>query len=194
MYNSYYYLKNLIRESVPRHLIDLAFRPMYDERFLKWPADISGHHPPEHNHQGGLVLHTAEVIQFALETPELTDTEKIKLILAGMWHDYGKIEQYDLIPGLPLDDISFTNNKNSASSWVKSSKYYTHYHVYISAREFNYWANMLFRKGWAAEDFEEIEHMILAHHGKREWKAVVEPQTKLARILHEADSKSARRN
>jgi len=41
------------------------------------------------------------------------------------------------------------------------------------------------------EELEQIEHLLLSHHGRKEWGSPVEPATAEAFILHAADMMSA---
>ncbi len=115
-----------------------------------------------HAYKGGLVVHTAEVLEWALA---MGGDPKV-LIPAAIFHDYMKIRDYS------LEDGSYTPYRSlirhvagSFAEWMKSAR------------------------DWDIEESlaDAIGHCILSHHGRKEWGSPVEPQTKEALILHQAD-------
>ena len=68
-----------------------------DVRFVKW----SGSAKPNSHHygDGGLLKHTYEVLVMAIATGRtmgLPEADLKKLVVAAIWHDYGKIWDYEL--------------------------------------------------------------------------------------------------
>lgn len=151
-----------------------------DKRFFVW----SGSSKPTQHHYGrnGLNIHTYQVIKLCLTTNETlgNPVNPSHLFLAALFHDYGKIYDYE-----PIDDISLEPYTN----WKSTSHRYKIHHI---SRSFLHW-NKLAEKYKISQDvIDEVGHAILAHHGQRLWGSPVEPKTQLAWILHGCDLLSAR--
>lgn len=139
-----------------------------NSKFHICPGGKSRHH----TYEGGLVKHTAEVLECALKMAESSFLEVNKdiLIAACIWHDFGKIYDYNC----------------NAEGWDNTTHRFKVRHLSKS--------HALFCKafvGFETENwFEEIEHCILSHHGRHEWGSPVLPQTAEAHILHMSDMMS----
>jgi len=94
-----------------------------------------------------------------------------ELITAVIWHDYMKVKDYCWLDG----------------KIVKTDYGKKIYHVAGSAMEFHFHAASCL----STEVLERIEHLLLSHHGRKEFGSPVEPQTAEAFILHTADMMSA---
>jgi 3'-5' exoribonuclease len=141
-----------------------------DARFADTPAS-AGHHPIPHQERGGLALHTLEVLTAAVSMcGEDRDMANLAIV-AAICHDYGKIHEYAFLDGKATKLPFAKRIGHVAYSWT---------YFLESAQKF----------GVARDEMEEIAHAILAHHGRREWGSPVEPQTKLAYIIHAADMMS----
>ncbi len=146
-----------------RHLNE---KVLSDPRFSTAPGGTTHHHDYAH----GLVIHVNEVMQNVLKMTNNNPSDE--LLTAVIWHDYMKVRDYTY----EGDKIVKTNYGN------------TIYHVAGSAMEFHYEAASVL----GAEVLERIEHLLLSHHGRREWGSPVEPATAEAFILHTADMMSSR--
>ncbi len=129
-----------------------------------------------HNYGGGLLEHTLEVLDFC--NTALAHQPKINkdiLFTGALLHDIGKIFEYDFM-------------KISCESTLRGKLLGGHI---ILGRDFireSYPDNF-------PENFQiALEHLILSHHGIKEWGAVEEPKTMEAVVLHQADLMSARIN
>lgn len=76
-------------------------------QFMECPASISFHH----SYKGGLFEHSAEVVFKMIEEMDgwrgvLTEDERQVGIVAALFHDIGKVEQYGL-DGKPLESIAY---------------------------------------------------------------------------------------
>lgn len=133
-----------------------------DERFrFGWGSGVED--KKHHVYVGGLLVHTAEVMQYCRAISNNED-----LITAVIFHDCAKIFDYDE-----------HGQKTPYRNLIR--------HV---AGSFGIFSEML--RGEIPEArFNNIGHGILAHHGRKEWGSPVEPQTELALILHQADLWSA---
>lgn len=141
------------------------FTVLHDPRFQISPGG-SEHH---HNYPHGLIIHVNEVMQNVLS---MASNPSDDLITAVIWHDYMKIKDYAL-DGEQVVKLPYRKLIN---------------HVAGSAMEFHHAAHGML----SVPQLENIEHLLLSHHGRREWGSPVEPLTAEAFILHAADMMSSR--
>jgi 3'-5' exoribonuclease len=146
----------------------------FARRFALAPAARTIHH----NCVGGLLEHTLEVIALCRKLAALYPQQiQTDLLLTGaILHDIGKIEEYR------QDSISF--------DFTDRGKLVGHISI---GKE------MLDQKLADLPEFPfalklELEHMILTHHGMREWGSPEVPKTIHAFALFHADLVSARMN
>ena len=157
--------------------------------FLTCPASLSFHHA----YEGGLLAHTVEVCDIALYNAAPFREGQVNydiLLTAALWHDYAKIKEYVLIE-LPknLGGQRFLDHGTDPSAvWVSTDYTKCIHHIQGSAIEFTVAAR---EQGVNESVVEQVQHCILAHHGRKEWGSPVEPQTLEALILHQADMLSA---
>jgi 3'-5' exoribonuclease len=164
-----------IKDSDLKALLDAFFSdPEFSRLFATAPAARTIHH----NCVGGLLEHTLEVIAICRSLAALYPQHiNLDLLLAGaILHDIGKIEEYR------QDSISF--------DFTDRGKLVGHISI---GKE------MLDRRMAALPDFPaglklELEHMLLTHHGMREWGSPEVPKTIHAFALFHADLLSARMN
>jgi 3'-5' exoribonuclease len=142
------------------------------QKFLTAPAAKTIHH----NYIGGLLEHTLEVIEICLKFVELYphNINKSLLITGAIFHDLGKIEEYD--------QESFTFQKTDPG--------YLLGHITIGL-------GILREQIKKVSSFPgnlgvELEHMLISHHGEKEWGSPEVPQTINAFALFHADLVSAR--
>lgn len=169
-----YAKEKLIELASELKVYNVCKRLLDDKRFWLCPASSK---PEKHHHYtGGLADHTLEVVELCLNSYYI---EKYKInrknaYLAALYHDYGKI--YDYI--------------ETESGWgVTKHKYFVG-HIVTST-------TMLSKEvegKISYEDYYQISHAILAHHGRNEYGSPVTPQTPLAWLLHLSDNFSARMN
>ncbi len=156
--------------------------------FFTWPASLSYHHA----YKGGLILHTLEVVDYALNTADhFPQVEKDILITACLWHDLMKIKEYRW---MAFTEVGQRHLEHFESGyWRKTNedvRYFgNHAHIIMSAAAFS---NHALTMDVQANQRRAIEHCILAHHGPvKEWGSPVAPATIEALILHQADMLSA---
>ena len=106
------------------------------------------------------------------------------LAIATIWHDYGKIFEY---------------NKNAAGVWESNQTQKEIGHITISHLRFQeHFQRMRLHPEHHKNPLlnhdvnNRIAHCILAHHGRKEWGSPVEPRTAEALLLHQADYMSSR--
>lgn len=142
---------------------DKLYRP-----YSQYPAAVSVHHA----YPGGLLNHTHQMLHMLSGLyPCLPYQIKVeRCILAILFHDYGKVYEY-------------THQGDTQPDM------YLLGHIYISAHMLH---NELKRVGIEDEEIKRIIHIILSHHGQREYGSPVLPCTQEAAIVHYLDNISAK--
>jgi 3'-5' exoribonuclease len=143
-------------------------------RFALAPAARTIHH----NYVSGLLEHTLEVITICRDLVRLYPGHlRLDLLITGaILHDVGKIEEYD----------------PASLSFEFSDRGKLVGHISIGKEMLDLKVNQI-------PDFPprlklELEHMLLTHHGMREWGSPEVPKTIHAFTLFHADLVSARLN
>lgn len=140
--------------------------------FCQAPAGREIHHA----HVGGLLQHTLEVVSYAEKMVEVQGThlDRDLLLTGAILHDFAKVDEYEL----RAFTFDFTDRGRLIGHLVMGSE----------------------RVGRLADDIPnfppllraELQHMILSHHGHREWGSPEEPKTANAVALHLADLTSGK--
>ena len=147
-------------------IIDFAeklFKP-----YSEYPAATNMHHA----FPGGLLNHTHQMLHM-LEGlyPVLPYPIKVeRCILAILFHDYGKVYEYN------------HNGDTQPDMYLLG-------HIYISAHKLQ---NVLEDKEIPTDEVKRIIHCVLAHHGQREYGSPVLPCTQEAAIVTYLDNISAK--
>jgi 3'-5' exoribonuclease len=147
---------------------------VYD-RYCVWPAAWQRHGAVRH----GLLAHSLRVVTLAHALADSYASVGLPydadlVTAAGLLHDLGKLRTLPEIAGGALPESA------AACDHVTRG------------------IMMLHEGAWRAEPVVEAEclerltHTILAHHGRKEWGAPVEPQTVEAWLLHLADLAESR--
>ncbi|MEW5783668.1 MAG: HD domain-containing protein [Bacillota bacterium] len=172
-------LKEIIAGEVREPHLKLLLLSLFNDahfvrRFAMAPAARTIHH----NYISGLLEHTLEVISICRDLVKLYPGHlQLDLLVTGaVMHDIGKIEEYDLA-SLNFD---FSDRGKLVG------------HISIGKE-------ILDQKTAQIPEFParlklELEHMILTHHGAREWGSPEVPKTIHAFTLFHADLVSARLN
>ena len=153
-----------------------------------------------HHYPGGLLIHTAEVVGYAVSIADMFDEADLDVIVtAGIFHDYMKIDEYErraIDPykeGLVVDvggkfgpvacgkEITHEIVKTDYRKLVRHVAG-SHAAFLVMLREADRLTDLV-----PANVVVGIEHAILAHHGRYEWGSPVLPQTLEATILHNSD-------
>jgi len=139
--------------------------PVFEKGFKASPCAKSHHH----NFLGGLIDHTFSVTVICRTMVKLYPAlDKDLLITGAILHDVGKIESYkvdtliDLTPEGGLYD-----------------------HVVMSYEKIK--AKIRDQEDFPKDLERRLLHMILSHHGKKEWGSPVVPMTEEACVLSYAD-------
>jgi 3'-5' exoribonuclease len=142
----------------------------FRRRYGQCPASISGHHAA----LGGLLKHTVEVGAIVRVITRVSGADPDLVLAGALLHDIGKLESYTWDGGFDYTDAHYLVG-----------------HVVLGS--------LTLDRRIAAEpeppcDDEEraaLHHLILSHHGRREFGSPVEPATLEAEVLYWADSASA---
>ncbi len=160
----------LIEYCQDQHLIPIIqdYAAKLYEPYSKYPAATSVHHA----YPGGLLNHTHQMLRMLQGLyPFLPYPIKVeRCILAVLFHDYGKVYEYNT-QGEPQPDMYLLG------------------HIYLSAHTLQ---NELTSKGVGKEEIKRIIHCILAHHGTREYGSPVLPCTPEASIVTYLDNISSK--
>ena len=155
-----------------RTLLELIFRGDMLEAFSRAPAAKSFHH----NYLSGLIEHTLQICRLADSViksypPEALDRD---VLIAGiLTHDLGKITEYENNSG----KIDVTDEGRRLG------------HITIGAEMVSAAAEAC---GLDKTTAAKIKHIILSHHGQREFGAAVLPMTIEAFMVHMLDNIDAK--
>ena len=163
-------ISQLVTYCDDKSLIDIikSFAEKLYKPYSEYPAATTVHHA----FPGGLLNHVWQMLHM-LEGlyPCLPYQIKIeRCILAIMFHDYGKVYEY-------------------SKSGDAQQDMYLLGHIYIGAHKLQ---NVLEQQSIDADEIKRIIHIVLAHHGQREWGSPVLPCTQEAAIVHYLDNISAK--
>lgn len=158
-----------IRNLENHHLRELCMK-FYGNRKIapklkEMPAAKSYHH----NRIGGYIEHIHETMQLAETFCDQHPQLDRELLLTGVFlHDIGKVEEYEY--GAAID---FTERGRLLG------------HIPIGDHLITEAIDEI--EGFPKDLARKARHMILSHHGHKEWGSAVEPRTKEAIILHELE-------
>jgi 3'-5' exoribonuclease len=156
-----------------KRVLDLFFADdAFRLRFERTPGSTSGHHAKI----GGLLLHVFEVTNIARQTAR-TMRANVDLCVAGaLLHDVGKVEAYEVGPaGFAPTPCGLLIG-----------------HVVLGALMLERRLASLGKRVCSEGQLQELQHLILSHHGQLEYGSPVQPMTTEAEIVHWADEASAK--
>ncbi len=160
-----------IKDEHLRKLLDSFFEDGYFmEAFAAAPASITLHSAAV----GGLLYHTIHVAKLCVRVTELHPELDRDLVITGaLLHDIGKVQSFKV-----TSNIQATEQGNLVG------------HIMLGDQE-------LLAHIAKIPDFPELtasklRHILLAHHGKKEWGSPVEPMFPEALAVHEADDLDAK--
>ena len=172
-------LEALVGHAIAFGVKDTSDVVLFDPRFILW----SGSSKPEQHHygKGGLVIHTAEVVDLALRNnaffPPEKQVDRKHLFLAALFHDAGKMWDYKPVVEGYYDSWTSTVHKRQ---------------IHHISRSGLVWSKAHDQHRPEGVVHDDVLHAILAHHGQRDWGSPVSPNTRLAIMLHLCDNMSAR--
>lgn len=156
------------------HLTALMKAFQEDEAFMsefgRAPAAHSMHHP----YIGGLLEHTHNTVRLCKAFSLIYPQADADMLVAGAFlHDIGKIREYDYSRSIEFSTIGR----------LKS-------HMLLGCEMLREHISKL--EGFPEKLAVKLEHMILSHHGLKEWGSPVEPMFLEASLLHFADNLDAK--
>lgn len=149
-----------------KRLLEKIFDVEFLGKYSKAAAASSLHH----NFGGGLIEHVLNMIKIAVSVVERHPELDKELLIAGcILHDIGKVNELKA-----TTTIEYTIEGHLLG------------HITIGQKMINDWIDKL-------ENFpvilkQKILHMVLSHHGKKEWGSPVEPLLPEAIVLHHIDN------
>lgn len=170
----YGYVEAIENESLKNIVFDLLSKDEIKDNFFKHPAAKSCHHAEEN----GLLYHTTRMLRAANALVDvynkITKVVDRDLIFAGIiFHDMGKIKEMAMTP----------------AGNGEYTKYALIGHIVMGAIEVSRYAD----KGMISEETAfQLEHVILAHHGKLEYGSPVVPATPEAVLVSMVDNLDAK--
>jgi 3'-5' exoribonuclease len=167
-------LIELIESVKEPHLKEILDRFFGDEEFMQGfttaPASIQLHSAA----LGGLMHHTLNVAEICLKVTELHPDLDRDLVLAGaLLHDIGKIPSFKV-----TSNITQTHDGNLLG------------HIVLGDQELKSRISRI--DGFPEELASKLRHILLSHHGRKDWGSPVEPMLPEALAVHESDDIDAK--
>ncbi|MDP3486620.1 MAG: HD domain-containing protein [Bacillota bacterium] len=155
-----------------RALLDLYLSSENAPAFKQAPAGRDVHHA----YAGGLLHHTLEVVAYAQTMVDVQGARLNRdlLITGAILHDHAKTQEYEP----KAFSFEFTDRGRLLG------------HLVLGAENVGKLTDKI--PGFPGQLRDELQHMILSHHGTREWGSPEEPKTAAALALHLADLTSSR--
>jgi 3'-5' exoribonuclease len=143
----------------------------FRRRYGQCPASVSGHHAA----LGGLLKHTVEVAAIARVIARVCGADQDAVLAGVLLHDIGKLESY---------------RWDSLFDYTES--HYLIGHVVLGSLLLD--RRLAEEPNPACTDDERamLHHLILSHHGRREFGSPVTPASLEAEVIHWADNASAK--
>lgn len=181
------YIHQMIGSLPPRYQ-ELAYAAINLPGYWTVPSasGTNGHH---HTMDGGNAMHTAQVLRTALDMLSSIPHANLRaVVVAVLWHDAMKVEDYESLILQEGDSSVRTYPQHEEGKRKTTRAYKLMRHLANSAMEFRAVSRHFDTN---AVDLMLIEHIILSHHGRKEWGSPVEPQTVEAWAVHAADMMSS---
>ncbi len=169
-------IRGTIEEITDNYLKELLNRFFKDHDFLKKFGNAPGGKAWHHVYLGGLLEHTVGVLTICrAATEEYDDINRDLLFTGAILHDIGKIEEY-----CTTTEIEFSDEGRLIGHIIQGDR-------------------MIRDRASGIESIPEkhlmlLSHLILSHHGVKEFGSPVEPMTAEAFILYYADEMDSKHN
>ncbi len=170
-YNTLQETARSLREPLAALLTAFFDNSAFSKQFKLAPGGIVVHH----GYLGGLCVHTYDMLAIASDFCKRDINIDKDLLFAGvLLHDIGKIREYQ-----------YTQNIDNSDE----GKFLGHIIIGVRMveREIERIPNFSEKLAW------KIHHMIISHHGTREFGSPVAPKFAEAQILHHIDNMDAKR-
>ena len=157
-------------ESLRKLLVSFFKDDRFMEEFAASPASITLHSAAV----GGLLHHTLNVTELCNRVAELHPELDRDLVVAGaLLHDIGKVQSFKV-----TSNITMTEDGNLVG------------HIILGDHELI--TRIAEIDGFPELTASKLRHILLSHHGKKEWGSPVEPLFPEALAVHEADDLDAK--
>jgi 3'-5' exoribonuclease len=144
-----------------------------DEQVVNAFSEAPGAKALHHSHVGGLLEHTVAVVTILSTVQELhPELNRDLLITAGLLHDYGKLEELAVATSIEYTDMGRLLG-----------------HIVLTDRAVRQRIEAI--EGFPVELDNHLNHILLSHHGQKEYGAPIVPMTAEACALHYADNLDA---
>lgn len=172
MWNELIQVVESVTDPFLRALLDVYLSSPDSASFRQAPAGREVHHA----YAGGLLHHTLEVVAYAERMVEVQGARLNRdlLITGAILHDHAKTQEYEP----KAFSFDFTDRGRLLG------------HLVLGAENIGRLADSI--PGFPTQLRDELQHMILSHHGTREYGSPEEPKTATAMALHLADLTSGR--
>lgn len=169
--------KNLFSKTEHYRFLQECINHIGIKRFNSCPAAKSVHH----DYEGGLLIHTSEVLNFAKASvsalPDSRLVSKDVVYLGAILHDIGKVYTYYM-------DALNMPQKSVFEEAVGHIYYGMHVVQSIGEKHVGSLIEQWF--------LDELLHVIASHHGRVEWGSIKTPMSLEAIIVSQADYLSSR--
>lgn len=165
-----YNIISKIQNNKLKHLLEMIFADEeIKKKYIECPSSIIKHHAYKYGnleHTVGMIKLFEQLVKYYNRNTNLD----VDLIYAGIiLHDIGKIYEIQLYNGLPKGN----------------SKGILYGHLVCGDHLVSKFIKEI--DGFPKDIENKLRHLILSHHGKKEWDSVVEPQFPEAEMLHYLD-------
>lgn len=146
----------------------------FEDSLLYWAAGRSMHHA----YRGGLLYHTYRMLSSGMGMLSVYPELDAELLICGIaLHDIGKLLEFQTTA---VGDVVYTTDGNLFG------------HLHLGSNLVRDAANCVIGDDGGSVDaffpkLKQLQHMIVSHHGKQEWGAVMKPATLEAYVLSSLD-------
>lgn len=160
-----------VEEPHMKRLLESFFGdPGFFKEFMLCPASIQLHSAAF----GGLIHHTVNVAEICIKIVQLHPQLDHDLVMTGaLLHDIGKVRNFTV-----TTNINATTEGNLLG------------HITLGDEELM--ARISKIDGFPEGIAQKLRHILLSHHGRKEWGSPVEPMMPEALAVHEADDLDAK--
>lgn len=154
-----------ITNNIWRNIVSFLYQK-HEDKFYQYPAAKSNHHAFE----GGLCFHTVSMVKLADSVGDLYPQLNKELMFAGiMLHDLAKVIE---LSGVEETEYTTQGKLIGHINLIDGE-------IVQAAVELGIPVNK--------DDVTILRHVVLSHHGKREWGSPVLPQIMEAEVVHMVD-------
>ncbi|MDA8020728.1 MAG: HD domain-containing protein, partial [Thermoanaerobaculia bacterium] len=168
-------LQSAVGRPVLKRLVDVTLS-RYGDRLKIHPAAKSIHHA----FRGGLLQHLVYMSELALSVcRQYPEVDRDLVLLGILFHDLGKLDELG-----PMPENDYTIEGQLVG------------HIVLGQNMLRDSCDAVANEGEAVPDRIRLhlEHLVLSHHGKREFGSPVEPATPEAWVLHVIDLLDSKMN